>query len=310
MNTMISVILPVYNGMPYLKFSVESVLNQNFTGFEFIILDDCSTDGSYEYLQGIKDPRIRLLRNEKNKGLFPNLNLLIRESRSPLIKIWSQDDIMYPECLHEFIIFHNQHEVCFSYSGYDKIDENGILIAKMPDDKTPRLISTSLHSRIAYFTGSIAGNIANVCLNRKAINEVGLFDETMKISGDFFMWVKLAENNQTGFINKPLIKLRDHAGQLSRKESYYKFHIIEDLVVYRFLDNYAGDALKREGHLYLMQYKLLFYFTVMMKAFMKGSIATGWSIGKSLSSYVSLMQLGKNFIRYKLFKQPRIPFNI
>lgn len=310
MSKLISVILPVYNGKPYLQESVESVLKQSFKDFEFIILDDCSSDGSYEYLQSLTDPRIRLIRNRQNKGLFPNLNILINATDTPLIKIWSQDDIMYPECLQEFVKFHEQNEVGFSYSNRDRIDENGALKPALPEDKTPAVISTALHTRIAYYTGSIAGNIANVCLSRKALNEAGLFDETMKISGDFFMWVKLAEKNNTGFINKPLIKLRDHSGQLSRKESYYKFHIIEDLVVYRYLDGYAGEQERKEGHANLLQYKMLFYFTVMMKAFAKADFNTAFGIRKALATYVSVPNLTYNFIKYKLLKQSRKPFVI
>lgn len=310
MSKIISVILPVYNGKPYLKDSVESVLKQNFRDFEFIILDDCSTDGSYEYLKSLDDPRIKLLRNEKNKGLFPNLNMLISASDTPLIKIWSQDDIMYPDCLQEFVNFHAQHEVGFSYSNRDRIDEHGILKPVLPEDKTPAIISTALHSRIAYYTGSIAGNIANVCLNRKALNNSGLFDESMKISGDFYMWVKLAEKNRTGFISKALLQLRDHSGQLSRKESYYKFHIIEDLVVYRYLDGYAGEKEKVEGHANLLQYKMLFYFTVMMKAFAKADFDTAFGIRKALATYISVPRLALNFVKYKLLKQKRKPFVI
>lgn len=310
MSKVISVILPVYNGIPYLKDSVESVLKQNFQDFEFIILDDCSTDGSYEYLKNLDDPRVKLLRNEKNKGLFPNLNMLINASDTALIKIWSQDDIMYPDCLETFVKFHAQHEVGFSYCSRDKIDENGQLKPALPADHTPSLISTSLHTRIAYFTGSIAGNIANVCLNRKALHETGLFDERMKISGDFFMWVKLAEKFNTGFINKYLLQLRDHSGQLSRKESYYKFHIIEDMIVYRYLDGYAGEKEKKEGHANLLQYKMLFYFTVMMKAFAKADFDTAFGIRKALATYISVPRLALNFVKYKLLKQKRKPFVI
>src|SRR5688572_16773922 len=91
-QTCISVILPVYNGGEYLKQSVESVLTQSLNNFELLILDDCSTDGSWSYLQSLDDNRIELYRNEKNKGLFYNLNFLIKASNSPLVKLWAQDD--------------------------------------------------------------------------------------------------------------------------------------------------------------------------------------------------------------------------
>ena len=101
----ISVVLPVYNGGSYLVSSGESVLQQNYTDFEFLILDDFSTDNSWQYLNSLSDKRITLFKNEKNNGLFCNLNFLIKKSKSNLIKIWAQDDIMYTNCLENFFQF-------------------------------------------------------------------------------------------------------------------------------------------------------------------------------------------------------------
>ena len=105
----ITVILPVYNGGKYLISSVESVLKQSYPNYEFLILDDCSTDNSWFYLNSIKKENVKLYRNEKNKGLFYNLNFLIKESKSGLIKLWAQDDIMYPRCLESFVHFFEQY---------------------------------------------------------------------------------------------------------------------------------------------------------------------------------------------------------
>ena len=69
----ISVIMPVYNTALFLRNSIESILNQTFTDFEFIIIDDGSTDGSFEIIKSYKDPRIVLVRNIENKGLVFSL---------------------------------------------------------------------------------------------------------------------------------------------------------------------------------------------------------------------------------------------
>ena len=92
----IAVVLPVYNGMKYLRESVQSVLTQSLQDFDFLICDDHSTDGSWEYLQQLQDARIQLFRNEANRGLFPTLNFLSRKAERDIIKLWSQDDIIEP----------------------------------------------------------------------------------------------------------------------------------------------------------------------------------------------------------------------
>ena len=307
MNPAISVILPVYNGGTYLVSSLESVLNQSFKNFELLILDDCSSDGSWEYLEKIDDSRITIYRNEVNRGLFYNLNFLIKKSNSNLIKLWAQDDIMYSHCLQSFVSYHRTHPaIGFSYSMRDIIDENGMVKKPGIEDNTPELIPSDMHARIAFFTGSIAGNIANVCIGREALNKVGLFNEDMKISADFDMWVRLAKEYDTGFIRNKLIQLRDHAGQLSRNESYYINHVKEDLIVYRNLLSYVNPETKKEGKLLLRNHKFVFYYTLMVKALIKGKFNTAYQFYKELSSMDNFLNLSVAFVRNKITK-PKIP---
>lgn len=304
---LISVILTVYNGGEYLKKSVESVLKQDMPEFEFLVLDDCSTDDTYKWLQGVKDDRVKLFRNETNKGLFPNLNFLIEQSNSPLIKLWSHDDIMFPFCLSAIVDFHQQHpNIGFSYSAREMIDENGKSKENNVVDNTPEIISTELHARIAYYTGSIAGNIANVCIRKTALDKVGLFKEHMKISADFDMWVRLAAFYETGFIREKLIKLRDHSGQLSRDEKYYLLHVREDLEVYTYLNSYVSDDLKQEGRAIMRDHKLVYYYTLMLKSLMHGNFETTKAFLTELKTVEAFLPLTLSFVKAKI-KKPHKP---
>ena len=71
----VTVLMPLYNGMPYLEASIRSILEQSYADFEFLILDDASTDASRTVVQGFDDPRIRLVFNEKNLGQTATLNV-------------------------------------------------------------------------------------------------------------------------------------------------------------------------------------------------------------------------------------------
>jgi len=299
----ISIILPVYNGKPYLEASVKSLLAQELEEFELLILDDCSTDGSLAYMESLHDHRIRLFKNESNKGLFYNLNFLIKKTTTPLIKLWSQDDIMYPACLQQFVEFFRLYpQVGFAYSGIHTIDENGIIKQRDYSDETPQIISTALHARIAFFTGSIAGNIANVCINKNAMEQVGLFNECMKISADFDMWVRLAKNHDTGFIPQKLVQLRDHDKQLSRNASLYINHIKEDMIVYRNLLSYVSPANAKEGRLLLRNHKFVFYYTLMVKEIVKGNFKNAILFYSELSKMENFIKLSIAFVKAKLFK--------
>jgi glycosyltransferase involved in cell wall biosynthesis len=308
----ISIILPVYNGLQYLEASVTSVLRQSYPNFELLILDDFSDDGSLEYLQALKDDRIQLFKNTTNNGLFFNLNFLIKRSDSPLIKLWSQDDIMYRNCIEQIIVFHKNHpQIGFSYSGRDIIGETGEIIHLDIVDTTPEIIPVELHTRIAFFTGSIAGNISNVTLSRKALETTGLFNESMKISGDFDMWVRIAENYPIGFIKDHLIKLRDHTSQLSRQKKYYINHLKEDLQVYKYLMSYINKHERKKGKNLLRNHKLLFYYTLMVKAFFNGSINTGYVFFKTLGKFDNIFLLSVLFLKNRIiFKKKYIKMHI
>lgn len=300
--SVISVILSVYNGGNYLKLSIESVLKQSFKAFEFLIMDDCSTDESLAYLENINDSRIKLFKQEKNQGLFTCLNALITKSNTGLVKLWSQDDIMFENCLQEVVSFHKKYPgLGFSYTGREMIDEIGNVRVIEEIDTTPEIISTTLHSHIAYHTGSIAGNIANVCINKKALKKVGLFNDKMKISADFDMWVRLAEHHITGFIREKLIQLRDHSGQLSRNEKYYINHVKEDLAVFTYLNSYVSTKQKKEGRREMRNTKLIFYYTLMLKTLFKGNLSDFLDYYKTLSSYDSFFVLSWHFIKVKIF---------
>ncbi len=297
----ISIILPVYNGIKYVEQSVRSVLLQEYVNFEFLIVDDCSTDGSWEYLQSLSDTRIKLYQNKENKGLFFNLNFLVKASGGVLIKLWSQDDVMELNCLKEVVEFHQRYpQIGFSYTDRSFIDSSDKYLDIGKIDNTPELITPELHARIAFITGSIAGNIANVTVTKSILDKVGLFNEEMKISGDFEMWVRLAKDYPVGFVKQRLIRLRIHKEQLSGQEKYFIFHLKEDIQAYKILLGYVSENQRKEGWQLLRKGKLLFYYTLMIKAFLKGKWKTAFHFFSLLHQFNNVFLLTGYFIWYKM----------
>ncbi|NJO03533.1 MAG: glycosyltransferase, partial [Bacteroidia bacterium] len=93
----VSVIMPVYNARKYLKESIESILNQTFIDFEFIIIEDGSTDNSPEIIRRYTDARIRLISNAKNQGIVRSLNQGLRLAQGKYLARMDADDISLPE---------------------------------------------------------------------------------------------------------------------------------------------------------------------------------------------------------------------
>jgi glycosyltransferase involved in cell wall biosynthesis len=302
----IAVILPVYNGMRYLKQSVESVLNQDIDDFEFLICDDASADDSFAYLKSIDDKRIQLFRNEKNKGLFPTLNFLARKSQSELIHLWAQDDIMYPDCLSETVKFHkNFPNVNFSFSRLQGINAKGEII-KQPQTFPNKTLSPEGHALSSILYGSISGNIANVCIVKQSAEKVGLFDENMKYAGDFKMWCLLSKEKPIGMNGRILVQVRQHSGQLSKnmQASYYK--LVENYSVYQCFLQTLQPALRKPARRALRWKIYTFYFTQYLHILKKRDFKLAKAYRKALARYdnLALLFMRWTVIRFlKLIKQ-------
>jgi glycosyltransferase involved in cell wall biosynthesis len=298
----ISVILPIYNGIKYLQLSVESVLSQNFTDFDFLICDDCSTDESFKYLQTLTDNRIKLFRNEQNKGLFPTLNYLLKQTKSELVHLWAQDDIMYPDCLAETIKFHLKFpNVSFSFSRWHTINDKGKITGKV-FECNDHTITPEGHAKSSILYGSIAGNIANVTIVKKEIERVGYFDDTMKYSGDFDMWYKLSKNNPVGISEKYLIKLRNHSQQLSRNinASYYRLN--ENLAIYQNFISLLNPE-KQKVTRKALKWKIYpQYFSQLLYILLKRKFTLAKKYFISLRKYDNLLILFFRWIFIKILK--------
>lgn len=314
MRPKISVLLSVFNGGALLHESVASVLAQTGVPFELLICDNGSTDDSSAFLDSLKDPRLTLLRNPRNEGLFTALNRLIRAASTNLLKFWSHDDIMKPGCLRAIVEFHGRHpEIAFSYCGCDEIDIDGKPIDVPFDDHTPEIISPKLHTKIAYFAGSISSNISNVTISKFALDDVGLFREDMKICGDFEMWVRLSEKYCIGRISSRLIKLRVHRGQFSRNASYYLYHLTEDQEIFRTLRGRLTDDLRAFADHRMKWHRHVYYFSLMMNILFRGQFVQAFAFLRELAKIDSLTVLSLRWaavrLRRTVFGEPALTDN-
>src|SRR3977135_257076 len=100
-NPLISVVMPVHNALPFLNESISSILAQSFTDFEFVILDDASTDSSLELLRewSRRDQRIQIHESTQRLGLAGSSNAVVSEARSAIIARMDADDVAHPDRL-------------------------------------------------------------------------------------------------------------------------------------------------------------------------------------------------------------------
>lgn len=124
-NGLVSIIMPSFNTASYIKESVQSVINQTYTNWELIIVDDCSTDNTDEILAQIEDNRIRYLKNERNSGAAVCRNKALREAKGQWIAFLDSDDLWMSQKLEKQIRFMEWNDYAFSYTNYEEIDIEG-----------------------------------------------------------------------------------------------------------------------------------------------------------------------------------------
>ena len=134
---LVSIITPSYNSSPFISNTLKSVASQSFDNWEMIIVDDYSSDNSAEVIQqyASQDPRIKFIQLEKNSGAAVARNTAIEASTGRFIAFLDSDDLWHPEKLEKQINFMLENEVAFSYTAYEKIDENGVPFQTMPVPK-------------------------------------------------------------------------------------------------------------------------------------------------------------------------------
>lgn len=216
----ISVILPVFNGEPYLGAAIKSVLSQGLCDFEFVIGNDCSGDATDQIIRNFSDERIKLFRRETNLGLFKNLNMLVRSAESPLIRIFCQDDLLEPDCLEEEVKFFSKHpDIGMTFCKTYRIDQYGDNIGECVLGDLPEVVNPELSRQCFFYHGCIPGNLSTICVRKECFDKYGLFSEDYRVASDYEMWTRICERENLGVIHKHLVKLRSHPKQLSKARS-------------------------------------------------------------------------------------------
>ena len=121
MSELVSIIIPVYNAAPFLKDSLESIINQTYSNIEIICVDDGSTDNSLDILKSFSD-KITII-SQENQGLSSALNAGIKKMKGKWFKWFSPDDVMFSNTIETLVNIGEKFSNTIIYSNWDLIDE-------------------------------------------------------------------------------------------------------------------------------------------------------------------------------------------
>lgn len=214
MNTEVTVLMSIYNGERFLKEAIDSILNQTFTDFEFLIINDGSTDTSKEIILSYKDERIRYIENKTNIGLTKSLNIGLKIAKGKYIARMDADDICFSERLEKQFNFMEKNSdigICGSYVEMLNEKINIKCLWKVPLNHDEIKVRFFFDNMIFHSTAFIRRKIL--------INNNLKYDPFYVRSQDYDLWERALPYTKLANIGKTLIIHRIHNDNI---ESIYK----------------------------------------------------------------------------------------
>jgi glycosyltransferase involved in cell wall biosynthesis len=208
----VSVVMSVYNGARYLAEAIESILGQTFTDFEFIIVNDGSTDCTGDILAEYtdRDQRLILLQNEQNLGLTRSLNKGLARASGQYIARQDADDISLPQRLQRQVAFLDEHpEVVLVSSNYEVIDEEGRQL------RIERKSSESLVIAWYLLFVNYVGGHSVVMFRREQVMNLSGYAEDYRYAQDYQLWLRLANRGDIAILPEILLQWRSHGQSIS-----------------------------------------------------------------------------------------------
>jgi putative glycosyltransferase protein len=229
-NSKISVIMSVYNGAEFLRETIESVLKQTYTNFEFIIADNASTDETVSIIRSYNDSRIKLTVNEKNKGYVVNLNSMIKEATGKYIIRQDADDIIREkkfEKLFEYMETHPSVGACGYY-----INVFGAYKKRIRQELDNKKIRAAMLFENQMDSLSI--------IRASLFKDYDLsFEENLIPAEDYKFWFEVMKHSELANIPWFLLDYRIHGTNISieKKEQGDRNRLAVQLQIYEYLFN-------------------------------------------------------------------------
>jgi len=211
-NPKISVVMPVWNGGKYVREAIDSILNQTFSDFEFIIIDDGSTDQTIAIIESYDDPRIRLFKRE-HEGIVSALNFGVEHARADWIARQDADDLSHPRRFEwQWRAVHRQNGTVLCYGNADYIDENGgrALVRESHFARTQALLRVLMLFKCPIIHTS-------VLFNKDAFSAAGGYLQEERHAEDYGLWGRMLADGRFAPVSKRLVRFRVHPESISNK---------------------------------------------------------------------------------------------
>jgi glycosyltransferase involved in cell wall biosynthesis len=217
----VAVCVPLYRKERYIAETLRSVLQQTFTDFELIVLDNASPDRSGEIARSFHDPRVTVVANPTTVSPIDNFNKVVSLSHAPLVKVLCADDVLHPNCLgRQLSVITDDPSLAMVSSRMNMIDEQGSVVSRDRCLRTPDLVGhqgrAAIVRRLVRHGGNPVGGVNNVVFRRDAYDAAGGFSDAVDFfAADIGLWVRLLEHGDYYGMGETLSDFRINSGSHS-----------------------------------------------------------------------------------------------
>lgn len=276
---LVSVITPVYNAEKYLQECIESVLSQTYENWEYLIVDNCSSDNSLSIAETYahKDPRIRVLRNKEFFSIMPNWNHAMRNMvpESKYCKVVHADDWLYPECIEKMVALCEKYPSIGIASAY-RLEEERVGLQGLPYSES--FLKGKQACRYIYLKGfQLFGSPSSIMYRADLVRSKKRFYNEDNLHADLEVCFELMQSNDFGFVHQVLTFTRRHNESETSKAKFFNTNDISKfLLVKRYGPKYLS---KREYRSVLKKYINSYYEKVAWR------VAKLWLTDRSARKY-------------------------
>jgi glycosyltransferase involved in cell wall biosynthesis len=276
-NPLVSVILPCYNADAFVEAAVISIMDQTYRNLEIIIINDCSTDKTPGILEMLaeKDPRIKIIHNEKNYGLVTSLNKGIANANGKYIARMDADDISLTNRIEMQVDFmESNSDVALCGSNYIIIDDKNTQIGKIEFPSEDRILKTELLFMCPF-------GHPTVMIKKEIFEQCGYYEDIAP-SEDYELWVRISKGHRVGNIPGYLLKYRWHGNNITIVQHENHLHTLEKAInrhaaSFGFADSFLTYHLKFVGGAWNMKSSIeeINGFKKWKKALLEKNLKTG-----------------------------------
>lgn len=229
----VSVVITSYNYDKYIKDAIESILNQSYSDFELVIIDDCSTDNSVEIIKQFEDERIKFIQNEENLGLKSSMQKAISYCSGEWIAFLESDDLWLPDTLEKRLACAEKYpQVGIIFNDVLEFgDEDWLLAVKNNFDRVRKILSKKTFPKNIFYDINVHNLIltfSSVMIKRELFENVS-FETPIDALLDWWLYIHIAYNTEAYYMKDKLTKWRQHKQSyiMRKKKSKFKMANIE-----------------------------------------------------------------------------------